>query len=415
MISRVRLLKQSHLQLRGEADAQQIAAGFNTSDLSTTIVQRRKLNRSGGTYVSLRVLDSVDVCSRALPHANKAAKKARGIGESMQHAFGTGSIFLTVSFDDDCCYLTQVLSGVQVDDDVDISTLTEDELKEWCKKCTAIRLDFPGITALNFKMCLQILVEEVVGWDMRKDQRTKKPGYFGICLAFLLSIEEQGRKSLHGHMTAWIEGYKELQRMLFLETGLKRWLVEHTLQKYFDHVGTTELFGTKRSSLHSSFQHDCVVENLNKRELLKVVSDQELRGLCHVCGYKECNGVFAVCEACDKKFTYEELVTKHVTKTCMIPEAKGDGSNYAMTPNGQCVVSTMLTMRMDAEVVIFKKTRDANARYQHHKSCHVRGCFRCKKDNGIVGNMYLDQSVNVVTDYRIRAELTRLSRETVRV
>jgi hypothetical protein len=216
-------------------------------------------------------------------------------------------------------------------------------------------LEFPGVTALNFEMLLRILVEEVVGWDMRKDKRMKKPGYFGICQAFSLSIEEQGRKSLHGHMTAWIEGYKELQRMLFFEIGMKRVLVERTLQKYFDHVGTTELFGKIRPSLHTSFQHHCQVVNANNRALLKVVSDQELRGLCHVCGYKECDGTFAVCKTCGKTFTYEELVTKHVTKTCMIPEAKGDGSNYDMTPNGQRIVSTMPTMRMDAEVVRFQK------------------------------------------------------------
>ena len=322
MTSRVRLLKQSRLQLRGEVDAQQIAAGFNTSDLSTTIVQRRKLNRSGGTYVSRRVLDSVDACSRALPHTNEVARKARGIGESMQHVFGTGSIFLTVSFDDDCCYLTQVLSGVEVDDDVNISTLTEEELKERCKERTGMRLEFPGVTALNFEMLLQILVEEVVGWDMRKDKRMQKPGYFGICEAFSLSIEEQGRKSLHGHMTAWIEGYKELQRMLFFETGMKRTLVERTLHTYFDHVGTTELFGKIRQSLHTSFQHDCEIVNSNNRSALRVVSDQELRGLRHVCGYKECDGTFAVCETCGKKFTYEELVTKHVTTSCMILRRK---------------------------------------------------------------------------------------------
>jgi hypothetical protein len=111
-----------------------------------------------------------------------------------------------------------------------------------------------------------------------------------------------------------------------------------------------------------------------------------------MCGYKECNGAFAVCESCDKKFSNKELVTKHVTKTCMIPEAKGDGSNYDMTSNGHRIVSMMPTMRMDVEVVKFQKTRDAsvidtptllvNVRCQHHKSCHVRGCFRCKEDNG---------------------------------
>jgi hypothetical protein len=144
------------------------------------IVQRQKLNRGGGTYASQRALDSVDACSRALPHTNEATKKTRGIGAAMQHVFGTGSIFLTVSFDDDSCFLTQALAGQQVDNDDDASTLTEDELKECCKKRSQIRLDFPGITALNFEMLLQILVEEVVGWDMRNGEPTKKAGHFGI-------------------------------------------------------------------------------------------------------------------------------------------------------------------------------------------------------------------------------------------
>jgi hypothetical protein len=77
-------------------------------------------------------------CGRALPHTNEAAKKARGIGESMQHVFGTGSVFLTVSFDDNNCFLTQVLSGAQVDNDDDISTLTEAKFKECSTKRSQI-------------------------------------------------------------------------------------------------------------------------------------------------------------------------------------------------------------------------------------------------------------------------------------
>jgi hypothetical protein len=111
-------------------------------------VQRRKLNQGGGAYVSRRALDSVDACSRALPHTNEAAKEARGIGKSMQHVFRTGNVFLTVRFDDDSCFLTQVLAGVQVDNDDDVSMLTEDELKERCKMWSQIRLDFPGSVEL---------------------------------------------------------------------------------------------------------------------------------------------------------------------------------------------------------------------------------------------------------------------------
>jgi hypothetical protein len=155
-------------------------------------VQRQKLNRKGGTYASQHVLDSVDACSRALRHTNEAAKKARGIGESMQHVFGTGSVFLTASFDDDSCFLTQVLSGVQVDNDDDISMLTEAELKEHSTKQSQIRLDFPGVTTLNFEMPLQILVEEVVGWDMQRVKATKKSRVLR-CMSCILVISRRTR------------------------------------------------------------------------------------------------------------------------------------------------------------------------------------------------------------------------------
>jgi hypothetical protein len=307
----------------------------------------------------------------------------------MQHVFGTGSVFLAASFDDDSCFLTQVVSGVQVDNDDDVSTLMEAELKECSTKRSQMRLQFPGVTALNFEMLSQTLVEEVVCWDMRRHLTTKKAGYFGGCLAFSLSVEEQGWKTLHGHMTAWIAGYKELQRMLFFEVSNKRLLVERTLQKYFDRIATTEFFGTNNSTLRSSFQHDCVEKNANKRPLLKVVDNQALRGLHHISGYKACNGVFAECEECNKKFTCKQLVTSHVTKTCVIPEANGDGSNYDVGPNGAHIISTMPTPRIDAEIVKFQKTRDVavfdtptllvNGRCQHHRLC--RWCFCCKKSN----------------------------------
>jgi hypothetical protein len=178
-------------------------------------------------------------------------------------------------------------------------------------------------------------------------------------------------------MTAWIQEYKELQRVLFFELTNKQVLVERTLQKYFDRIATTEFFRSNNSTLRSSFQHDCVEQNANKRQLLKVVDNQELRGLRHICGYIEYNGVFAECEECKKKFIYEQLVTCHVTKTCMTPEANGDGSNYDVGPNGAHIVSTMPTLRIDAEIVKFQKTRDVtvldtltlliNGRYQHHQ------------------------------------------------
>jgi hypothetical protein len=68
--------------------------------------------------------------------------------------------------------------------------------------------------------------------------------------------------------------------------------------------------------------------------------------------------VYLPSEECNTKFTYEQLVTCHVTRTCMILEANRDGLNYDVGPNGAHIVSTMPTMRIDAEIVKFQKTRD---------------------------------------------------------
>ena len=113
MISRACLLKMSRLQVKGEKTAKDLAEGLNYEDLHDTIQQRQNGNQFGGTRVSRKLLDSVEACSRALPHTNEFAKSARSTSQSMQHYLGSGSIFLTVTFDDDNSLPMQVLSGVE--------------------------------------------------------------------------------------------------------------------------------------------------------------------------------------------------------------------------------------------------------------------------------------------------------------
>ena len=40
---------------------------------------------------------------------------------------------------------------------------------------------------------------------MKKKSSSQNPGLFGKCKAFVLSVEEQGRKSLHMHILIWID------------------------------------------------------------------------------------------------------------------------------------------------------------------------------------------------------------------
>ena len=54
-------------------------------------------------------------------------------------------------------------------------------------------------------------MEEVVGWNMRRNCSTDVPGLFGKCLAVVIAYEEQGRLTVHAHLTIWIENPASLR------------------------------------------------------------------------------------------------------------------------------------------------------------------------------------------------------------
>ena len=68
----------------------------------------------------------------------------------MHHYLGSGSIFLTVTFDNDNNLLMQVLSNEIIDDDTDLETLTNKDFRQRRRDRQKIRLKYPGIAALHF-------------------------------------------------------------------------------------------------------------------------------------------------------------------------------------------------------------------------------------------------------------------------
>ena len=150
------LFKSSRLQLKGETDAHNLASGLNQDDIKTSIRGRRMGNRFSGTKVSNLLLDAVDATAKDLPHTNEAAKKARGMGEAMQHHFGMGSVFLTCTFDDENSLIMNVLSG-EDDDGRLTEELTDAEVTGNAKKRKGIRLEYPGLAAVNFEVLFEIL------------------------------------------------------------------------------------------------------------------------------------------------------------------------------------------------------------------------------------------------------------------
>ena len=387
MISKCRLLRSSRLQLKGKHTAETLANGVNSEDISSAIRGRERGFRDAGTAGSNTLLNAVDAMSRALPHTNEASKAARSNGESMQHHHGIGSIFLTVTFDDENSLLIQVLTQEEVDDDTPISELTDDELAARAKRRREIRLDYPGCASMNFEMLLTILTQKVIGWDMTKDCATAEPGLFGFCEAFSMAIEEQGRKTLHAHMTLWIRGFRALQRAIFFGTKVQKKEAGQSIATYHEHLVTTEMFGImQQRKKQTIFDHPCKVEDRKERDGPNIVDEQGLRDLRHKQGYKATNGLFAFCPHCDKKWTYEEMLVALLKDDELLKEPMYAGPCRPVEEEASMDIPKA---RMRARIVEFQKKIDVdvddtpgrliNATYQHHLSLHCTSCFKCQK------------------------------------
>ena len=346
----------AQLKVRGEKSAKDIADGLVYSDLKETIEQERLGNRHGGTRISRNFLQSVKACTSALPHTNEAAKSARSTSESMQHYLGSGSVFLTVTFDDENSLLMQVLSGQEIDNDDDLTTLEDVEFRKRWRERRQIRLQYPGVAALHFEMLLNILVEEVVGWSMREHQSTGKPGIFGMCQAFCLAVEEQGRKTLHAHMTIWIKRYKKLQEAVFFAQGRPKTWAERSLKAFYDHFAMTALTAdVHHQTLRMAWDHQCEHKNVSTRELPMIVNDQQLRTLRNRKGYDATDGTIATCPHCAHEYTYEQLVCGLLANT----DCPGYGQQDIVPDD--CNRFEIPTHRCFAQVVQYQRMQKKNA------------------------------------------------------
>jgi hypothetical protein len=247
LTSKLRLLRRSRLQVRDERTASALANGLDLNALRNSIRGRQSGNRYAGTVASRAILASVESMSRALPHSNESATKARSTGESMQHVLGIPSLFLTVTFDDENSLLMQVLSGETIDDVRDVKTLSDAELAERAVQRKELRLNHPGLGALNFKMLLEIVMKNVIGWDMHKHCATDLPGLFGECEALAAAMEEQGRLTVHVHFSVWVKGFDSLRKSLFFGTKPQQRCASKLIPDYCEHVSTTELIGSQKS------------------------------------------------------------------------------------------------------------------------------------------------------------------------
>jgi hypothetical protein len=379
------IMKTARLHTRNTMTAKAIAEGIPPSDLKFAINQRR-LNRRDGTIAANKLLNACDASGRELPHTDERAKKARNHAESMYHHFGPPSIWLSFTPDDCNSHLMEIWSDVTVDDGTDIPTLTDRQCKERCRARNKIRLDYPGLAALNFEACVEIVMMEVIGWNMNTNTRTKI-GYFGAVEGIYQGIEEQGRKTLHIHVQIWIEGYQVIQRQISYGTDIEKRAARELMTRYHERIVSTTMFPTDKCDLDTLFDHDCT-EPVKRKRKYDTVHDQALRELRCRLGYKHNKGKFAFCRECGASWTNEELLCRFINNVEKIrePDENGEQANGADE-------NEILNERLLVHIHKYQKGRTGQrvpsnivplirAKYNNHLSCHVNSCFKCLKGVG---------------------------------
>ena len=244
------MVRRAGWRVRNKADAAMLAEELTMEDVNEAISSSRTGRRSTNPN-GRRFLEAIDAIAASVPHTNAAAKRARRDGESMQHHFGCPTLLLTVTPDDESSILVQVYSDFKIDDGTPVAQLTDEQLIERAEERTKLRLKYPGITAFTFECLLDIIIEEVVGWDRKKGRPREDDFDFflGVPDAFTASMEEQGRLSLHTHIQVWIRKLNQYRENLHASQRSVRQEAEKKIALTVDRLSSSKLItfsGSKR-------------------------------------------------------------------------------------------------------------------------------------------------------------------------
>jgi hypothetical protein len=239
------MVKTAGWKVRNKADANVLANELTMEDVDDAINATRYARGTSNNSIlrGRKLLGSIDTICKTIPHTNEAARRARRDAETLQHHFGCPTFFLTVTPDDDNSYLVQVYSQHIIDNTENISQLSDQVLFERAKERTQLRIRFPGICAYFFEMALDIIIQDVIGWDLKKRKPIEDAeGLFGKVNAFSVSVEEQGRHTLHAHILIWVTELNEKRELLYSPYRHIRRFANSYLTKKVDAVASTKCF-----------------------------------------------------------------------------------------------------------------------------------------------------------------------------
>ena len=121
---------------------------------------------------------------------------------------------------------------------------------------------------------------------MKKIKAAPHVGIFGEPQGLSFAVEEQGRKTLHVHMSVWISLVREWQDGIFFGTQGEKRSCKKKMQDYSERVCSTKMFSDDVEVQKRAWDHNCS-EPMRYRNPPMVVPDQELRNLRNKAGHKD--------------------------------------------------------------------------------------------------------------------------------
>jgi hypothetical protein len=267
-------------------------------------------------------LKSIRAACTHLPHSNEAALDARSTYFSYLMKFGLPCIFLTISPDDCRNYriLVYALDNKTEKLEVNVNDLSDDQIVADFKIRQQARFDHPGLCAEEYERIMELVIKHLFNWN-EEEQKSMGVGLFAEVLAWCIATEEQGRKSLHGHILMFIKDWMRIMRRLQLrrEADSREKIslneAQRKVKSLYRNACSAELFADFEPDMPLSAQAPFYHEHCRgkrkgdkMRFTVKPVEEEQLREMRHKRLCFDHDGHIAKCERCDTKFSINDIV-----------------------------------------------------------------------------------------------------------
>jgi hypothetical protein len=273
-------------------------------------------------------LKSIRAICKHLPTSNEASVDARSTYFSYLMKFGLPCIFLTISPDDLRNYriVVYALDGKeQTSGSIDVKDLSDDQILADFKVRQQARFDHPGLCAEEYERIIELVIKHMFNWN-EKEQKSMGVGLFAEVLAWCIATEEQGRKSLHGHILLFIKDWQRvlevLQRRQSTDNGEVITYSDAVMKtkSLYRNACSAKLFSDfepgKALSDKAPFYHESCRGKRREdvmRFTVKPVDDNQLREMRHKRLCHQHKGRIATCERCHTVFSMNDIVSNAIS------------------------------------------------------------------------------------------------------